>query len=69
MQSNNITYFDSLGLEHIPKEIKTFISHPLSSASQIKTLKQTFSEYKHMIQYCVGIFVSDLLILCLKDRP
>ena len=25
MRNNNITYFDSFGIEHIPKEIKTFV--------------------------------------------
>ena len=25
MWNNDVTYFDSLGVEHIPKEIKTFI--------------------------------------------
>ena len=32
MYINNIdvTYFDSLGVEHIPKEIKTFINRPSS---------------------------------------
>ena len=25
--NNNVTYFDSLGVEHIPKEIKTFIGN------------------------------------------
>ena len=29
--NNNITYFDSFGVEHIPKEIKAFINRPLSS--------------------------------------
>ena len=24
--SNNVTYFNSFGVEHIPKEIKTFIN-------------------------------------------
>ena len=40
--NNNATYFDSLGVELIPKEIRTFIGN--------KTLEQTFSEYKHLIQ-------------------
>ena len=31
---NSFTYFDSFGVEHIPKEIKGFINHPLSSALQ-----------------------------------
>ena len=26
-ESNSVTYFDSFGVEHIPKEIKTFISN------------------------------------------
>ena len=27
MQNNNVTYFDSFGVEHIPKEIKAFINN------------------------------------------
>ena len=27
LQNNNVTYFDSFRVEHIPKEIKTFISN------------------------------------------
>ena len=27
LQNNNVTYFDSFGVEHIPKEIKKFISN------------------------------------------
>ena len=42
IKNNDVTYFDSFGVEHIPKEIKAF--------AKIKTLKQTFLEYKRMIQ-------------------
>ena len=42
VHNNDVTYFDSFGVEHIPKEIKHL--------SVIKTLKQTFSEYKHIIK-------------------
>ena len=41
--SNNATYFDSFGVEHIPKEIKKIIGN-----KNIK--KKVFLEYKHMIQ-------------------
>ena len=41
VQNNNITYFDSFGVEDIPKEIITFINN--------KNIKKIFSEYKHMI--------------------
>ena len=33
VQNNVVTYFDSFGVQHIPKEIKTFIDYP----SSIKT--------------------------------
>ena len=32
---NNVTYFDSFGAEHIPKEIKAFIDRSLSIATNI----------------------------------
>ena len=33
--NNDVTYFDSFGVEHIPKEIKAFIDHSLSIATNI----------------------------------
>ena len=30
VNNNSVTYFDSFGVEHIPKEIKTFIGRSLS---------------------------------------
>ena len=42
VQNNDVTYFDSFGVEHIPEEIKTFIGN--------KNVKQIFLEYKHMIR-------------------
>ena len=59
VQNNDVTYFDSFGVEHIPKEIKTFIGN--------KNIKTNIFKYKHMIQ-CVDIFVLDLLILCLQRK-
>ena len=44
-------YFDSFGVEHIPKEINKFIRSKESSKELI------YLEYKHMIQLCVDIFV------------
>ena len=40
--NNNVTYFDSFGVEHILNEIKTFINS--------KNIKKIFLEYKHMIR-------------------
>ena len=35
MQNNNVTYFDSFGVEHIPKEIRAFIDRSLSITTNI----------------------------------
>ena len=58
MQNNNVIYFDSFGVEHIPKEIKAFIINNNNNniiiimimIIIIKILKHIFSEYKHMIE-------------------
>ena len=42
VSNKTVTYFDSFGVEHIPKEIKNL---PIT-----KTQSQTLLEYKHMIQ-------------------
>ena len=59
--NNNITYFDSFGVEHIPKDKLKNLSVDLRS-------QQIFIEYKHMIQWCVDVFVLDLLILYLEVK-
>ena len=48
-------YFDSFGVEHIPKEIKNLLV--------INTLNQIYLGYKHMIQLCLVIFVLSLLTM------
>ena len=39
MNNNSVTYFGSFGVEHIPKEIRTFINHPSPSALHNKNNK------------------------------
>ena len=41
-------YFDSFGIEHIPKEINKFINNDI---------QVIYLEYKHTIQLCADIFV------------
>ena len=33
--TDDVTYFDCFGVEHVPKEIKTFIGHSLSITTNI----------------------------------
>ena len=50
VNSNDVIYFDSFGVEHIPKKIKKFIDCTLSYTSHNKNLKKKFLDFKHMIQ-------------------
>ena len=51
IQNNDVTYFDSFGVEHIPKEIKTFIGN-----KNIKTNIFRIQAYDSMMcrYYCIG---------------
>ena len=60
--NNDVTYFDSFGVEHIPKEIKILINCSLSIATNIFRIEAYDS-----IMW--DIFVLDLLILCLQEKP
>ena len=59
---NDVTYFDSFGVEHIPKEIKILINCSLSIATNIFRIQA----YDSILW---DIFVLDLLILCLQEKP
>ena len=52
-------YFDSFGIEHIPKEINNLL---------IMILKAIYLEYKHTIQLCADTFVQNLLIICSRVK-
>ena len=60
VNNNNVTYFDSSGVEHIPKEIIKFIKN--------KNIKTNIFRIQAYDSICVDIFVLDFLILCLKVR-
>ena len=57
VNSNDITYFDSFGVEHIPKVIKTFISN-----KNIKTNIFRTQEYDSIMcgYFCIG-FINFML--------
>ena len=57
VNNNNITYFDSIGVEHIPKEIKTFINN-----KNIKTNTFRIQAYDSIMRgySCIG-FINFML--------
>ena len=50
---NNVTYFDSLGVEHIPKEIKTFIGNKNIKANMFRIQAYDSIMCGH---FCIGIY-------------
>ena len=57
VQNNNVTYFDSFGVEHIPKEIKAFIKN-----KNIKTNIFRIQTYDYIMcgYFCIG-FINFML--------
>ena len=53
---NEIVYFESFGVEYVPEEIKEFVGN--------KNIKAKIFRIQKAIQWCVGIFALDSLILC-----
>ena len=57
VNDNNIIYFDTFLVEHIPKEIKKFIGN-----------KNITNIYRIQAYDSIDIFMLDLLILCEKVK-
>ena len=74
--NNDNTYFDSNGVEHIPKEIKTFINHPLSfvlrpllrDASQNKNIKANIFRVQAYDSIMWGYFCIGFIKFMLKGN-
>ena len=54
VNGDNLTYFDSIGAEHIPKEMTIFISN--------KDIKTKTCRIQAVIQWFAHTFVLDLLM-------
>ena len=68
VQSNDVTYFDSFGVEHVSKEIRTFISDKNIKTNIFRIQAYNSKQISIYKQYCMDIFVLHLLILCLQER-
>ena len=63
-----MTYFDSFGFEHIPKEIKKNIGSKNIKESSITTNVFRIQAYDSVMCRYFDIFALDMLILCLKAK-
>ena len=53
---NEIVYFDSFGVEHVPEEIKEFVDRSSSSASQNKNIKTNIFRVQANASVMCGYF-------------
>ena len=66
--NNNNIYFDSFGVEHIPKEIKAFINRPLSSALHNKNIKTNIFRIQAYDSIMCGYFCIGFIDFMLKGK-
>ena len=60
ISNNEIIYFDSFGVEHVPKEIENFIGH--------KNIKTNIFRIQSNNSIMSGYFALNSLILCLQIK-
>ena len=60
VQNNNVTYFDSFGVEHIPKEIKRFINN--------KNIKTNIFRVQAYDSIMCGYFCSGFIDFTLAEK-
>ena len=65
---NSVTYFDSFGAEHIPKEIKAFINRPFSSALQNKNIKTNIFRIQAYDSVMCGYFCIGFIDFMFKGK-
>ena len=60
--NNDVTWFDSFGVEHTPKEIKTFVGNKniKTNTFKIQAYDSIMCEY-----FCIGFI--DFMLACRKD--
>ena len=61
VNNKTVTYFDSLGVEHIPKEIKKFINNKNIIANIFRIQAYDSLMYGY---FCIGF-----IIICLRIKP
>ena len=66
--NNDVTYFDSFGVEHTPKEIKKFVNRPSSSASHNKNIKTNIFRIQAYDSIMCGYFCSEFINLMLAGK-
>ena len=51
VNNNDVTYFDSFGVEHIPKEIKTFVKNKNIAKKYFSSTNKRFSNVRLLLYW------------------
>ena len=68
LKNNDITYFDSFGVEHIPKEIKAFINRSSSSALKNRNIKTNIFRVQAYDSIMCGYFCIGFINFMFKGK-
>ena len=68
LKNNDITYFDSFGVEHVLKEIKAFINRPSSSALQNRNIKTNIFRIQAYDSIMCGYFCTGFINFMFKGK-
>ena len=66
--NNSVIYFNSFGVEHIPKEVKAFINRTSSSASHNKNINTNFFRIQAYHSIMCGYFCIGFIDFMLKGK-
>ena len=63
-----MVYFDSFGIEHIPKEINKFINNDTTKSSSLKRIKSNIFRIQAYDSIMCGYFCMEFINYMLKDK-
>ena len=65
VKNNEVIYFDSFGVEHVPKDIKRFIEH---KNTKTNIFRRQFSNVWILLYWIVYFCIYFSMILCLQEE-
>ena len=68
VKTNEAIYFDSFGIEHIPKEINKFINNDMTKPSSLKRIKSNIFRIQAYDSIMCGYFCIEFINYVLKGK-
>ena len=68
VKTNEAIYFDSFGIEHIPKEINKFINNDMTKSSSLERIKSNIFRIQAYDSIMCGYFCIEFINYMLKSK-